>query len=311
MNDDKSAVEIRWLRSFLAVAEERHFSRAARRLGLAQPALTAQIQHLEEAVGQRLIDRGNRLRGLTAAGLALVPEARAILERAEGLRQVASEASAGRAGRFRVGLIPPAATGGIADVFREFGRAQPGVRIEVTVTHQDRLMALLVAGELDLVIARPEHPAPGTSLRERALCVEEQGVLLRVDDPLAVSGKAIPLRQLNGRRLLLLRDNLHFGQLLLEHSVRHDVTLYPLHEAADFATLHWMVRAGLGIAPVSLSLDAPPGLAIRPMHPRPPKLKIHAIYTSSSESLWTGDWLKLAQPMLSRASLGQRLASGA
>ena len=72
-------VELRWLKSFLAVAEEMHFSRAASRLNLAQPALTAQIRQLEEAVGARLFERSNRMGGLTPAGRALLAEARAVV----------------------------------------------------------------------------------------------------------------------------------------------------------------------------------------------------------------------------------------
>ena len=78
-------VELRWLKSFLAVAEEMHFSRAARRLNLAQPALTAQIRQLEEAVGARLFERSNRMSGLTPAGRALLGEARAVVQHAETL----------------------------------------------------------------------------------------------------------------------------------------------------------------------------------------------------------------------------------
>ena len=78
--------ELRWLRSFLAVAEEQHFSRACR-LNLAQPALTAHIQQLEAALGSTLFERTNRMGGLTAAGRALLPEAEAIVSRAEALER--------------------------------------------------------------------------------------------------------------------------------------------------------------------------------------------------------------------------------
>jgi DNA-binding transcriptional LysR family regulator len=74
-------IELRWLRSFVAVADEMHFSRAARRLRLAQPALTAQIRQLEGEIGSPLFERTNRMRGLTIAGRALLPEARALVER--------------------------------------------------------------------------------------------------------------------------------------------------------------------------------------------------------------------------------------
>jgi len=79
------SIELRWLRSFVAVADEMHFSRAARHLRLAQPALTAQIRQLEREVGSQLFERTNRTQGLTAAGQALLPEARALIGRADSL----------------------------------------------------------------------------------------------------------------------------------------------------------------------------------------------------------------------------------
>src|SRR4030081_1827988 len=82
------SIELRWLRSFVAVADERHFSRAARRLKLAQPALTAQIRHLEHQIGTPLFERTNRMRGLTIAGRALLPEARALVERSDSLSRM-------------------------------------------------------------------------------------------------------------------------------------------------------------------------------------------------------------------------------
>src|SRR5512136_441562 len=113
-------VELRWLKSFLAVAEEMHFSRAARRLNLAQPALTAQIRQLEEALGARLFERSNRMRGLTPAGQALLGEARAVLQRAETLPRIAKRAAHGESGLLRLGMIPPAATPAVAETLQRF-----------------------------------------------------------------------------------------------------------------------------------------------------------------------------------------------
>ena len=171
----------------------------------------------------------------------------------------------------------------MADIFRRFASAHPGVRIENTFGNQDSLIALLVAGELDLVIGRPEHPSPRSALKEKPLAVEEQGIALCKDDPLAADEK-ISVTRLDGRRLLLMRGNLHFGQLLLEHAAARGVSLYPSHDAADFSSLYWMVRAGLGIAPISLALDPPPGLVARRLKPALPKLKLHAIFSAASPS---------------------------
>jgi DNA-binding transcriptional LysR family regulator len=287
--------ELRWLKSFVAVAEEMHFSRAARRLNLAQPALTAQIQQLEEALGAKLLERTNRIGGITAAGAALLPEARRLLERAAALPDLAARASRGDSGTLRVGLIPPAATEPVAAVFRRYRAERPGVETTLRMGPQDALMAALVAGELDLVVGRPEKPPARSGLRERRLFVEEQGLLLRPEDPRA-RGTEVRLRELDGATLLLLRGNLHFGQILLEFAARHGATLRPERVAEDFPALHWMVQAGFGVAPCSLLLagNVPRDLALRPLRPAPPRLYVNAIWRGRTPPPPTAHWLRLA-----------------
>lgn len=283
--------ELRWLRSFLAVAEEQHFSRAARRLNLAQPALTAHIQQLEALLGATLFERTNRMGGLTQAGRALLPEAEAILARAEGLTRKVREVAHGEIGLLRLGVIPPAATSVAADSLRRLTRELPGVEVQVRQGYQDRLENLLLDGDLDLVLGRPPE---NRSITHRRLSVEHQGVLLRADDELATK-EIVALRDLAGNRLVLLRGNPHFGQNLLDLAAKHGVLLTPLHAAEDFPSLHWMVRAGFGFAPCSLLLaDAlPGGLVARPVRPSLPRLEIHALWRGRVPSPPAARWLKL------------------
>ncbi len=283
-------IELRWLRAFVTVAEEGHFSRAASRLNLAQPALTAQIQHLEEAVGAKLLERTNRLNGLTSAGHALLPEARLLVSRADGLAARAREAARGEVGLLRLGLIPPAATRAVADSLRDFARTHPAVEIEVRHDTQDRLETLLADGELDLVLGRPAERA---GLGQQRLFVETQGVLLHAKDPLAELA-VVPLKALSGRRLILLRDNPHFGRNFLDLAARHGVGLQALRSAEDFPSMHWMVRAGLGVAPCSLLLgdSLGTGLTARPLKPRLPTLPIHALWRGPAVPPAANAWLR-------------------
>jgi len=273
------SVELRWLRSFLAVAEELNFSRAARKLHVAQPALTAQIKQLEQAVGARLFDRTNRISGLTPAGKALVGESQAIVVRADSLEQTARRAKGGHSGMLRVGIIPPAAIRAVAEALRLFSQQFPAVEVTVRQDNQDKLVERLVDAELDLVLARPLETRKEAAICERRVLVEEQGIVLREDDPLAKSSN-VSLRKLHGRPLILLRGNVHFGQNILELAARERVELAPKHVAEDFPSLHWMVRASLGVAPCSLLLSdsLPSGLIARPLRPAPGKLPIHALW---------------------------------
>jgi DNA-binding transcriptional LysR family regulator len=285
--------EIRWLRAFLAVAKENHFSRAARGLNLAQPALTTQIQQLEEAVGARLFERTNRLTGLTPAGRLLVPEAQAIVDLADNLSRVARRAQGGESGQLRLGIIPPAATGSVAEALRRFTQRLPDVEVQVKQGGQQLLEARLQAGDLDVVVGRKPHSAVRT-LGYRRLATEEQGVLLRADDPLAGS-KVVPLDALDGRRLVLLRGNPAFGQNLLSLAAKNQVTLTALHTAEDFPSIHWMVRAGIGVAPCSLLLEdtLSAGLVARRLRPSPPRLELYNLWRGKTESPTVARWLEM------------------
>ena len=108
-------------------------------------------------------------------------------------------------------------------------------------------------------------------------------MVLRENDPRA-GIPAISLKALASSPLLLLRGNPYFGQLLLEHARKHGIEPRPLHTADDFPSLHWLVRAGLGVAPVSLLLGEglPRGLVAEPLKPAPPKLEIHALWRGAT-----------------------------
>jgi DNA-binding transcriptional LysR family regulator len=285
------SIELRWLRSFVAVADEMHFSRAARRLRLAQPALTAQIRHLEQQIGTPLFERTNRMRGLTIAGRALLPEARALVERSDSLSRMVKQASLGEPGFLRLGVIPPAATTTVARSLRRFVKEHPGVELRVRQGGQDRLTDELLTGDIDLVIGRP---SANRALKQRRLFTEEQGIVLNEDDPLAKL-PVISVTSLADRRLVLLRDNPHFGQLLLTHTAEHGIRLFPIHIAEDFPSLHWLVRAGLGIAPCSLLLadGLPRGLTASRIKPAPEKLEVNALWKGTDLSPSAAKFLQI------------------
>ncbi|MBL9205490.1 MAG: LysR family transcriptional regulator [Opitutaceae bacterium] len=291
-------LELRWLRSFVAVADELHLSRAAQQLKLAQPALTAQLQQLEEAVGARLVERTNKVHGLTAAGAALLPEARRLVSGAEGLALLAARAHRGETGRLRAGIIPPAATTPVAEVFRRFSAARPAVEVSLRQASQADLVAALGEGELDLVVGRPVETPGRSGVQGRRLFEEHQGIALRRDDPRAEAA-FLALAALTGSRLLLIRGNPHFGQLLLRLAAQHAVPLQSYAADDDFSGLLWMVQAGLGVAPCSLRLaDAlPAGLVVRPLRPAPPRLRVQALWRGRQPSPTVAHWLELAAPV--------------
>jgi DNA-binding transcriptional LysR family regulator len=125
------SIELRHLRYFLALADELNFSRAAERLGIAQPPLTRQMHALERNLGVRLFDRGTRRVALTDAGRILQHEARAAVERVEQATEIARRAGRGETGRLSVGFGPLAEIGVAPRLISTFARRHVDVRLEL------------------------------------------------------------------------------------------------------------------------------------------------------------------------------------
>jgi DNA-binding transcriptional LysR family regulator len=123
-------LELRQLRYFLVVAEELHFTRAAKRLHMAQPALSARIRELEQAVGTPLFRRSTRRVELTAAGEALLPHARETLAAAQRAREALTRATQGTTGPLRIGLVAGTQTPLTSRVLSSFSERYPEIRVD-------------------------------------------------------------------------------------------------------------------------------------------------------------------------------------
>lgn len=172
-------MELRQLRSFVAVAEELHFRRAADRLHLAQPSVSQQIRTLEAELGVQLFDRNRRGAALTVAGDALLPEARDLLARADQAAANARATGMGQRGRLRLSLTR-SLTGGIAGAILDEYRARyPEVEVEVSVGNTMLHVEQLHAGDIDVGFVRPPLEDPGLEElplgREPMVCVLPKG----------------------------------------------------------------------------------------------------------------------------------------
>lgn len=172
-------MELRQLRSFVAVAEELHFRRAAERLHLAQPSVSQQIRLLEAELGVPLFERNRRGASLTPAGAALLIEARDLLGRAEQAAAIARAAGTGRRGRLRMSLTR-SLTGGIAGAIVAAYRAQyPDVELVLSLGTTMLHVEQLHAGEIDVGFVRPPLEEPGLEElrlgREPMVCVLPRG----------------------------------------------------------------------------------------------------------------------------------------
>jgi DNA-binding transcriptional LysR family regulator len=145
----ESTIDLRALRQFVAVAEELHFGRAAARLAMTQPPLTQAIQAIERAWGVVLFDRSRRHVALTAAGQALLPEARRLLADAAALPALARAAARGEAGVLRLAFVSSIAYGPLPQWLSRFRAEQPGVRLALREATLDVQLEAFERGDLD------------------------------------------------------------------------------------------------------------------------------------------------------------------
>jgi LysR family pca operon transcriptional activator len=155
-------VQLRHLRCFVAVAQERHLARAAKRLALSQPAVSKTLSELEAIVGTRLVERskaGRRgVQGLTPAGEQLLAHALRVLEALDASAQAVAPASGVRIERLRIGALPSVAPALLPSALARLRDGWPSVQIMVKSAANAALLDELRAGELDLVVGRMSDP---------------------------------------------------------------------------------------------------------------------------------------------------------
>jgi DNA-binding transcriptional LysR family regulator len=143
-------MELRHLRYFVAVGEEQHYGRAAERLHLAQPALSRQIQDLEEEIGVKLFDRLARGVKISAAGASFLDDARRILQQVNDAAMRAGRVARGQSGVLRVGFTESASWHGVVpDSFRQFRQRQPDAELQLYPTASLEQIEAVRAGRLD------------------------------------------------------------------------------------------------------------------------------------------------------------------
>lgn len=153
-------MELRQLEYFVAVTEEANFTRAAARLHVAQPGVSAQIRQLEAELGQALLDRSARTVRLTAAGSAALPYARAALAAVANVRLVIDELAGLIRGHVAVGMVTSVSFD-LPKLLAEFHQDHPAVEITLSEDNSDVLLEGLRAGRLDVALIGSSASHPG------------------------------------------------------------------------------------------------------------------------------------------------------
>ena len=249
-------IELRHLRSYVAVAEERHFRRAAERLHLSQPPVSLQIRQLEEALGVQLLQRDRRGVAVTPAGEAFLVEARAVLRAMDRAAEVAHRTAAGELGRLVVGFVGSSMYGAVPELLRAFRTAHPGVELVLRDLGTAAQAEALESGDIDVGFLRPPVTAPDLVIEP--FLREELIAVLPEDHVLATGGGSVPLRRLRDERFVLLSRASAPG---LHESVVSSLTRAGrapdvVQEADELQTVVGLVAAGLGISLVPASVRA-------------------------------------------------------
>ena len=194
-------MELRHLRYFVAVAEELHFSRAAERLHVAQPAVSEQVRKLEAELGVRVLNRTKRTVSLTDAGAALLVEARRVLQQVEMARRATHEVRERLANRLRIGYTPASLPTSVSTALQHLGASMKGLETILEAGFGMELIAAVRDERLDAAIV--SLPAPTTGLRTTQLGYERAVAALPVTHRQAVQ-PAIRLAQVAPERIVLL-----------------------------------------------------------------------------------------------------------
>ncbi|MEV5574072.1 LysR family transcriptional regulator [Spirillospora sp. NPDC052269] len=240
-------MELRHLRHFVALAEERNFTRAADRELIVQSGLSSSVRALEREVGAELFVRGSRPVRLTAEGAALLPAARRTLESAEAARQAVQDVRGLLSGRLRIGTYPinPRLLP-LPELLVAFARAHPALDVSVRQIPGTGLAAKVADGELDCAIFDQIGPLP-EGLRAVHLLSEELQVAVPATHPLATRATVTlqdlanePFVETDPAWTTRLRTDAAFTEAAVPRRI--------VCEVADWQLLRDLVEAGLGIA---------------------------------------------------------------
>ena len=153
-------MDVPLIASFVAVAEELHFSRAAERRNVSQPALSKQIRQLESMLGLQLFQRDRRSVRLTPEGAALVPRAQAVIAGVAGIAEFAGQLRRGAAGRIRMGFTPSAPHHVLPALLRAFRRRHPAIEAELVEMSSGDQLGSIQRGDIDVGLLRPPRRPP-------------------------------------------------------------------------------------------------------------------------------------------------------
>lgn len=279
-------MELRLLRYYVAVAEELHFSRAAVRLGMAQPPLSQQIRRLEEELGVQLLTRSKRHVALTEPGRQFLASARELLAGVDRAVSQVQRMARGEVGRIRIGMLSSVAYGdALPRVLRAFRQQYPAVSIALQELSSGEQLAALREDRIQVGFLRP--PVAGAEFQLHPFLREPLVAVLPAEHPLA-GRRRIPLKALAGDGFIVVPRDMALGglDLVLGACLKAGFSPRVAQEAMELQSVIGYVAAGFGVSllPRTAARLVHVGVAFVALSAPEPAIEIEAVALAGNDS---------------------------
>src|SRR5581483_3285034 len=263
-------MELRQLEYFVTVAREQNFTRAAEKLHVAQPGISAQIRQLERELGQPLLDRSGRVTTLTEAGTAMLPFARAALGAVASARVAIDELSGLLRGRVAVGMVVQCAALDLPGLLATFHQRYPAIQITLSEDNSDQLADGVRDGSYDLAFLGLGATEPaGLALQ----VVADEPVVAAVSSQEPATRAVVSLADIADRTLISLPDGTGLRSAVDAAYASAGLRPRVAFEASDPRMLARLAARGLGLAFLPASVARAYGDGLRVMSVRVPEIR--------------------------------------
>lgn len=259
-------MELRQLRYLVTLDDERHFTRAAARLHIAQPALSQQIRRLEDELGIALVDRTTRHVALTPAGERLVDRARRALAEVDAAAEELSELAGVRTGRVVIGSMRSTGPFDLSLLLAAFHSRHPGIELVVREEPSEVMLQRLHADALDAAFLAVNRLDAGPDIRLHPLISEPLVALMAPDHRLA-GRRRVEMAELREERFVVFGERGSLRRIVVQGAREAGFEPMLAFESSELPRIRAMAARGLGVAllPASEAEHEGPPIAVVPV----------------------------------------------
>jgi DNA-binding transcriptional LysR family regulator len=274
-------MELRHMRTIVAVARHRSFTKAAEELFLAQSAISQQISRLEAEIGIQIFRRSSRSVELTEEGKVILDHAKRVLAEVEDLQGQMEALTGVMRGTVRIGGIYPFGPYDLYGVLADYRERYPGVAIHMVEDTQDEMLAMLRSDELDCAFASVDPDTIGSDLAGTLLWEEEFVVIAAPDHPFA-DQPHVTWEELVEQDLIAYRENSALRRRFESTIGRRGMEPHNAFVCTEMSAVRALAGTGLGVAVLPRSIAELPGPAVvlRPFRPDPVTWPIALVWRS-------------------------------